>query len=111
MTSKPKTKPTRARTLLRQAARALDKLTNQRTRLAKLEPGGSPANPIGVESSAVVESKAAQNACLKCNEPLSVESHEAVVIASRRLRQVRLRCRRCGLERLMWFRIEGALLN
>lgn len=109
MASKPK--PTRARTLTRQAARALDKLSSQRTRLAALEPGGSPTNPIGVESSAVIESKASRTPCLKCDEPQSVESHEAVVVAGRRLRQVSLRCKRCSFALTQWYRIEGALLN
>ncbi len=109
MASNPK--PTRTRTLARQAARGLAKLTTQKSRLATLEPGGSPANPIAVESSAVVEVKASQNGCFNCDQTLTVASHEAVVIGTRRLRQVNLRCKRCGFERTMWFRIEGALLN
>lgn len=109
MASKPK--PTRARTLMRQAARTLDKLSSQRARLAALEPGGSPANAIGVESSAVIETKAQNTPCLRCNEPLSVDTHDAVVLAGRRLRQVGLRCKRCGFELTQWYRIEGGLLN
>lgn len=109
MASKPK--PTRARTLVRQAARQLEKLSKDKSRLAQLEPGGSPANPIGVESSSVIESKASQYTCFVCDHPLVVTSHEAVVVATRRLRRVALRCKRCGAERTLWFRIEGALLN
>jgi hypothetical protein len=109
MASKPK--PTRARTLARQAARDLEKLMAQRSKLASLEPGGSPANPLGVESSSVIEGKASQNLCSKCEQPLVVLSHDAVVVAARRLRRVNLRCKHCGVERTLWFRIEGALLN
>jgi hypothetical protein len=96
---------------VRQAVRRLEKLSTQRGKLATFDVGGSTENPIGVESSAVIEGKAGSYRCLECDNQLKVTTHDAVVVDGRRLREVGLRCRRCGAERRLWFRIEGALLN
>ena len=99
-------KPKRARTVRREAARAVTELARDRERLFKLSPGGRPEGPIDVPSASVVELRAAAVPCPRCEGEQVVEEHAAVAAASgERLREVQLRCRRCGSKRTMWFRL------
>lgn len=70
-----------------------------------LEPGGSPERPLDVATAALVEPKARSVACPRCETPFDVASHEAHNDTHGRLREVRLTCRTCALERTQWFRI------
>jgi RNase P subunit RPR2 len=79
--------------------------------LAQLEAGGDPHRPIGVESASQVEPAALSNACLRCDGPLRLEEHAAVVVDGQRLRVARLVCSRCGARRQIWFRLDRPLAN
>jgi endogenous inhibitor of DNA gyrase (YacG/DUF329 family) len=108
----PKRKPTeRARTARRAALRASDKLARQRERLFQLEPGGTPDRPIDVDSSSVVEPRAAALECPRCQLPFRVEAHRAPSSPGMRLREAEVSCPRCGQRRSVWFRLVGESLN
>jgi ribosomal protein S27E len=102
-------KPKRARTERRDAERKLGKLAAERERMFVQGEGGSSARPFAVDSVSVIESRARSLPCPRCGGEQMVVDHAAVVVSGRRLRQVRLRCRRCASERFAWF--EMALLN
>ncbi|HVW29891.1 MAG TPA: hypothetical protein VHC69_31225 [Polyangiaceae bacterium] len=99
-------KPKRPRTLRREASRAAADLARDRERLFKLSPGGRSESPIDVASASVVEIRAASVPCPRCDGEQLVEEHVAIAGSDgARLREVRLRCRRCGSKRSMWFRL------
>ena len=107
-----KRKPSaRARSARREAQRAADKLARQRERLWLLEPGGTPERPIDVESSSVVEPRAATFECPRCQVALRVEAHRAPSSPGMRLREAEVSCPRCGQRRSLWFRLVGESLN
>jgi hypothetical protein len=95
----------RARTLQRELARADAKLVHARSKLLDLEPGGTPSHPLDVGTAALIEPKARSVPCPRCDVPFSLVSHEAHAHGHNRLRETKLRCRVCGLERSLWFRI------
>ena len=101
----------RARTARRAAARASDKLARQRERLFELEPGGSAERPIDVESSSVVEPRAAALECPRCQVGFRVEAHRAPSSPGMRLREAEVSCPRCGQRRSIWFRLVGESFN
>jgi hypothetical protein len=98
-------KPKRARTERREAARRFVRLGKDRERLFAAEPGGSAERPIDVESSSVVEARARSVPCPLCEGELEVVEHAASVTEHGSLREARLRCRRCGARRSLWFRL------
>ena len=99
----------------RAAARAADKLSRQRLRLAAVEPGGAADRPVEVSSASVVEPHAASMPCAYCGVfPTRVLDHSVRHLASedgteRRVRVVRVRCSACGVERDVFFRIGTTL--
>ena len=97
----------RARTERREAARAAEKLSRQREKLAALEAGGAPDRPIDVATASVIEPQARAMACPRCGAEgaARIAEHEARAVGERRLRVVRLACSRCGAERPVYFRI------
>jgi hypothetical protein len=108
----PKRKPTeRARSARRAALRAADKLARQRERLFQLEAGGAPERPIDVESSNVIEPRAAALECPRCQVAFRVEAHRAPSSPGMRLREAEVACPRCGQRRSIWFRLVGESLN
>ena len=56
----------------RAAARAREKLADASEKLAKLEPGGSPANPLELESASLVEPHARGTRCVRCGSEVRV---------------------------------------
>jgi uncharacterized protein with PIN domain len=102
--ARPK-RPVRARTALRRARTQDEKLVRARGKLIDLAPGGTPERPIDVPTSAVVEPKASAVRCPRCDEPFVVEAHEASTTEHGRLREAKLRCKSCGKERSLWFRV------
>lgn len=100
-------KRARPRTARRAAARAADKLVAQREKLFELEPGARPERPIEVESAALVEPRARSMECPRCAVAFHVGEHKATVVEGVRLREVRVRCPRCGRGRSLWVRIIG----
>jgi transposase-like protein len=95
----------------RERERAQKKLENDRERLFLLEPGGSPERPLETASAAVIETQATSVPCPRCGGSQEVLEHTALVHHGVRLREAKLRCRRCGSQRSLWFRIVGPSLN
>lgn len=102
-------RPGSPRALRRTRARAHGKLVRDLERLAALEPGGSPARPITIDSPAAVEVVATARPCPLCEGSLRVEEHAAEVIDGARLRVARLACAACGTRRARYFRLETPL--
>lgn len=99
------------RTVKREQERAASKLKEDRERLFALEPGGNPDRPLDAISAAVIETHAASVPCPRCGGLHEVVEHTATVHRGVRLRETRLRCRQCGSQRSLWFRIVGSALN
>jgi hypothetical protein len=100
-----------ARTARREQERAQSRLQSDRERLFQLQAGGRPEQPIEVRSAAVIEAQASSVPCPRCGGSHELIEHAAVTHAGVRLRQAKLRCRQCGSERSLWFRIVGTTLN
>jgi hypothetical protein len=93
----------------RQKERIANKLAGARERLANLEAGGAANRPITVQSASQIEPHALATACLRCDGPNRLEEHAAETIDGERLRVARKACARCGVRRVVWFRITTAL--
>ncbi len=85
--------------------RALVELAAERERLALLEPGGHPENPIEVVSPSVVEPRASSMPCARCEAEVRVVDHQARTVDGKRLRIAQVECSRCGLQREVYFRL------
>jgi hypothetical protein len=101
----------RARNARREAERAAQKLVEQREKLFRLEPGGSPERPLDVESPVLVDLRAAAFHCPRCDAPVQLREHAATNVAGVLLREARVQCPRCASKRSLWFRITGTTLN
>lgn len=101
----------RARTDRRAAERAAERLAEDCERLWRLERGGSPEQPLAVDSASVIEVRAAATPCPVCQGALLVVQHRAVVHQGLPLRAVELQCRACGRARTQWFRVGSAMAN
>jgi transposase-like protein len=99
------------RTVRRAQERAENRLQADRDRLFALEPGGSPERPLAAASAAVIESHALSVRCPRCGANHELVEHSAHVRNGVRLRETKLRCRHCGSERSLWFKIVGPSLN
>ena len=106
--AKKRAKP-RARTVLRERARASEKLYEARQKLAALEPGGSPERPLAVSSASVVESRAEAAPCLRCEGPVRCDEHTTLATERGLLRVVHVRCPACGAKRTMYLQIASTL--
>jgi hypothetical protein len=60
------------------------RLADARERLARHEPGGSPALPIDVESASQIEVRAEGTPCLRCQAPNRVDEHTAETVGGDR---------------------------
>jgi hypothetical protein len=89
----------------RKAERAAAKLVRAKERLAELEPGGSPARAIAVESASVVEAHARSLHCHQCGGAVRVDEHLAIDRGGERLREARVVCATCGARRSLYFMI------
>jgi hypothetical protein len=102
----------RSRTERREREREAVKLAKARLKLASLEAGGAPDRAIEVESASIIEVHAQSTPCASCGEHgVLVEEHTAETIDERRLRVVKVRCRRCGVRRNVYYRIGSPLLS
>jgi len=99
------------RNLRREQERASDKLKEARERLFVLEAGGTPERPLEAASAAVIEAHASSVPCPRCEGSQEVVEHAALVHDGVRLREAKLRCRQCGSQRSLWFKIVGPSLN
>jgi len=108
---KKKARPESARGARRRLERGAEKLQRERERLFGLSPGGHAERPLAVESPSVVETRALSVTCPRCDGAHELLEHAAVLVGSERLREARLRCRRCGSRRSLFFRLEERRLN
>jgi transposase-like protein len=99
------------RTLRREGERASTRLQEDRQRLFRLEPGGNIERPIEAASAAVIETHATSVPCPRCGGAHEVTEHLALVHQGVRLRETKLRCRHCGSQCSLWFKIVGSSLN
>ena len=99
------------RTIRREQERELSRLQADRERLFSLEAGGRSEHPIEATSAAVIESHASRVPCPRCGGSHELLEHTASVQHGVRLRQTKLRCRQCGSQRSLWFKIVGPSLN
>lgn len=106
--AKKRAKP-RARTELRERARQSEKLFAARSKLAALEPGGSPERPLEVSSASIVESRAETEPCLRCDARVRCDEHTTLASERGLLRVVHLRCPSCGATRTMYLQIASTL--
>lgn len=90
--------------MARQAVIASEKLTQARSKLLELEPGGTPERPLEVATASVIEPKARAVHCPRCDEPFDVTNHE---VEAGRLRRTTVQCRQCGGTRSLWFRVNA----
>lgn len=104
-------KPASARTLRRSDERFSEKVAQDRIRLARLSQGGSADRPIPVESSSLVELRASALECPRCGGEPRVDEHTAHAVGDDVLRAATTRCKQCGFERTVWFRIARRLAN
>jgi hypothetical protein len=82
-----------------------------REQLAAIEPGGSPALPIDVESASQIEVRTLSMPCLRCDGPYRLDEHTAETIDGRALRLLRVHCGHCGAHRKVYFRVVPARLS
>jgi hypothetical protein len=108
---KKKPRAMSARQKERKAERAREQLATDRERLFALEPGGSAARPLEVASASVVEAHGSSVPCPRCDGAQEALEHAAVTVNGARLRELRLRCRQCGTQRSMFFRLRESLPN
>lgn len=111
LVSKRKPRPERPRTQARRAERAREQLARDQERLFTLSPGGDATRPLKAASASVLEARATQTPCPLCAGEHELLEHAAVTLAGSRLRQLSLRCRRCGSRRSLYFQLEESLLN
>lgn len=93
----------------RAAARAREKIADASEKLAKLEPGGSPDNPIELETASLVEPYSRSLPCVRCGREVRVVEHDAKTVGARRLRVVKTQCGQCGALRVLYIRLTTLL--
>jgi hypothetical protein len=93
------------RGLRRVAERDAVALAEDRVKLARLSPGGSPERPLEVETPSVIETRATATPCAVCEASLELRDHEIAVHEGARLRRVRLVCKQCHAPRELWFKL------
>lgn len=91
--------------------RAHSQLVRDLEQLAALEPGGSPDNPLLIDSPVLVETRAVARPCPLCDGALKLEAHTAEVIDGVRLRVASVSCTLCGTPRSIYFRLEEPSLH
>lgn len=89
----------------------MERLAEDRERLFELEPGGAPRVALQVTSPSVIDAHVARVACPRCDGKHELTEQAAVTLDGARLREARLKCRGCGSERSMWFRIVSDVWN
>lgn len=104
-------KPRTERAQRRQQARALEKLTVKRQRLARHEPGGGPERPISVQSASEITANARNRSCPLCEGTHRVLDHRASTVQGRRLRIVEVECEGCSHRREIYYEVAERLLS
>lgn len=104
-------KPKRDRTVRRESDRDAKKALEGRLALARLEPGGSPARAIELETASLVEPTARAMPCPACGGSVRVADHTAETLEGKRLRVARVDCARCGFVGSRYFTIVVKLAN
>lgn len=93
---------------VREQAEAPAKLAREVRRLEQLQPGGTADTPLEIPAPSVVEAHAGNRGCSRCESAVDVLDHSVLEHAGERLRVARVRCRRCGHERALYFRLARA---
>lgn len=93
---------------VREQAEAPAKLAREVRRLEQLQPGGTADTPLEIPAPSVVEAHAGNRGCSRCESAVDVLDHSVLEHAGERLRVARVRCRHCGHERALYFRLARA---
>jgi hypothetical protein len=104
-------KKERSRTQQRARERAARQLVRDRQKLAALEAGGARERPIDVISSSVIPVRARATPCPLCAGSLRLDEETAETVDGRQLRGAHMTCVRCGVARVLWFRLSPPLLS
>lgn len=96
----------RAKKKLDRAA-LLDELAEKEA-VQAARPGGSPANPFVVDSSAVIDSRAKRQPCPLCGGRLHFDEQVVERYQGKLLRCTLLTCIDCRIKRRFWFDIVAA---
>ncbi|HJL19324.1 MAG TPA: hypothetical protein RMH99_26905 [Sandaracinaceae bacterium LLY-WYZ-13_1] len=88
--------------------RAREAAIDARTEEALGTGGATPDRAVSVRSASVVEARATSDPCVVCGGNVVSEGHAVETFGERRLRVVRLACRRCGHRRPFYVHIEAA---
>ncbi len=75
------------------------------------EPGGSRDDPVEIDSPSVVEAHARNRPCTRCEGVVDVLDHSIEFAGDERLRVALTRCRSCGGERRLYYRLRTRVLN
>jgi hypothetical protein len=97
------------RNLLRAQERRAAKLHKGQEQLFRAQVGGSAQRPLEVASASVIESRAADVRCPRCDLPLRIEEHLARTLDGQRLRELITSCAECGQLRSLWFQLVPRL--
>jgi hypothetical protein len=95
----------------RAQARARDKLVRELEELARLEPGGTPEQPLLIDSPVLVDTRAVAKPCPLCGASLRLDAHTAEVVDGVRLRVAAVACTGCGTRRAIYFRLVEPSLH
>jgi len=90
---------------VREQAQAPAQLEREVRKLEQLQPGGTADTPVEIPAPSVVEAHAGNRACARCEGAVDVLDHAVLEHQGERLRVARVRCRRCGHERALYFRL------
>ncbi len=102
-------RPRSPRAARRARERETRKMRDDLERLARLEEGGAPENPIEVTSSAQVDARTESTACPLCEGRLQLDEHVAETVDGTRLRVARCHCVECGTAREIYFHLKQPL--
>jgi hypothetical protein len=73
--------------------------------------GGTPEQPIDVQSAAAIEPRAESQECPWCDGRPHVVEHTVLAEGDDRIREVTTRCGDCGRRTTLYFRVHPPLLN
>ena len=80
-------------------------------RLARLQPGGSPEQPLPVESPTQVDVIATATPCPLCGGTLRLLEHAAEILGGVRLRVAHVTCTTCRVGRALYFQLVERVLH
>lgn len=97
------------RTARRASERQVKKIRDDLEKLAHLEAGGTPDNPIVISSPVQVDARTEATPCPLCQGRLHLDEHTAETFEGDRIRVARCHCVECGTAREIFFHLRSSL--